>query len=102
MVAYLAKAGEDLTHDPFITSSSRTDERIWLNFTNNSLHEGSYAKKRRNPTSRTTPYQTGAHQNKSQRHGAFWTRFYFAIFGEIALVRPMLLMILYKHLLTHY
>ena len=40
------------------------------------------------------------HYNKTLSLGAFWKRFYFAMFGGIAPVGPMLLMVFYKHRLT--
>lgn len=43
---------------------------------------------------------TRKNHNKKSSLNAFWKRLYMAMFGGIALVGPMLLMVLYKHLLT--
>ena len=46
------------------------------------------------------PRRTRIPRVKEIKVGAFWKRLYMAIFGGFAVITPMQLMVLYKHLLT--
>ena len=103
MVAYRS---DDTSIDPFIlTSKKPLDQKLM--FEVGLLDVSTEAEKRirsaidkRRVVLPPVPSLTRKYHNRDRSLRAVWHRFYMAIFGGVALVGPMLLMVLYKHRYT--
>jgi hypothetical protein len=106
MVAYSKKADGDPSSDPFVLTSSRPlDHKLMAeagltSLSPESAHRIQVAIEKERAILPPILDGTRLHHNKRQRQKEFWKRLRMAIFGGVALVGPMLIMVLYKHLLT--
>lgn len=106
MVTYGEKAGGNPSLDPFIITTTRLLDLCLMNkagLTQASPHFANDLQKAINDGDAILPpvrSRTRKNHIRETKAGAFWKRLYMAIFGGFAVVAPMLLMVLYKHLLT--
>ncbi|PVH72421.1 hypothetical protein DL98DRAFT_610679 [Cadophora sp. DSE1049] len=106
MVKYSSKGKNDPSLDPFVfTSANLLEKRLMsdadllklrskeIKHVDTAIREG-YA--------RLPPITAGTRlaYNQDVRNSEIWERLYMALFGGIALVGPMLIMVLYKHQLS--
>jgi hypothetical protein len=106
MVACSKKADGDPSSDPYVLTSSRPLEHKLMaeagltNLSPKSAHRIQVAIEKERATLPPIFDGTRLYHNKQQREREFWRRLRMALFGGVALVGPMLIMVLYKHLLT--
>jgi hypothetical protein len=106
MVKYGEEAGDNPSRDPFIITSTRQLDLCLMNkagLTHASRHFAKHLQKAIDAGDAILPpipSRTRKNHIRETKVGAFWKRLYMAIFGGFAVVAPMLLMVLYKHILT--
>lgn len=106
MVEYSTKADGDPSVDPFIITSSKPldlnlmAEASLTDLTPESAHHIRSAIKEEDVVLPPILDGTRLYHNRRQRKSEFLKRLQMAVFGGIALVGPMLIMVLYKHQLT--
>jgi hypothetical protein len=106
MVEYGKKAGENPSLDPFIITSTRPLDLCLMNKAGVTQASPHFAHDLRKAIdfgyAILPPVRSRTRKNyiRETKVGAFWKRLYMAIFGGFAVVAPMLLMVLYKHILT--
>jgi Family of unknown function (DUF6594) len=106
MVEYSAKAKSDPSLDPFVFTSANSLEMKLMSDVG-LVQLRSQEMKRVDTAIRSDyavlppiAFATRKEHNRYARKSEIWKRLYMALFGGIALVGPMLIMVLYKHQLS--
>ena len=106
MVAYSAKAKSDPSLDPFVFTSANLLEMKLMSdaglvqLRSKKMKDVDTAIKNDYAVLPPITAHTRKAHNRYVRKSEIWERLYMALFGGIALVGPMLIMVLYKHQLS--
>jgi hypothetical protein len=106
MLTYGEKAGNNPSLDPFIITSTKLLDLCLMNNAGLTQASRRFAKDLQKAINSgdmillSVRSRTRKNLIRKTKAGAFWKRLYMAVFGGFAVVGPMLIMVLYKHILT--
>jgi hypothetical protein len=100
MVKCNKNAAAETWRDPFILTTEKTLDLCLMNDAGIILMHGPAGKAPLDLERPNLPGDGRGSFNQGLKTASFWKRFFIAIFGSIALLGPMLLMVLHKSLAT--